>query len=215
MWAGCFGDSADQVSDAGAGGERAADTSSPEPGRPVVRDCRDRVEGGRLSPRRGRDTVIGPAAFPYLPDSYREAARPDPRRSPPPGDFNAHPFKALVLVRSGLRVTLAVPRVQRSWMQLLYHPSAVWRGSLRVSLQACRRRASPAGRRAECGWRPHTACRWRNTQFNGAIYLDFERAPQRGRCAQLALHVKGRDKPLRRRLFQPAKGSCKGQPGVE
>jgi hypothetical protein len=180
---GCMSGSADEAPDAGrAAAGQAADVSSAQPGQPLVRGCRDRAEGGRLLPKRGRDTVIGPLAFPYLFDNYREAARPDSRRSRPPGDFKAHPIKALALIRSGTRVTLSVPPAQRSWMQLLYHPSAVWRGSLRVTFQACRRRSSLAGQRAECGWRPHTACRWRNTQFNGAIYVDFDRARRRGRC---------------------------------
>jgi hypothetical protein len=194
VWAGCLGDGADEAPSAGrAAADQAVDVTLPQARRPFVRGCRSRAEGGRLVARRGRDTVIGPLAFPYLAESYREAARPDSRRSAPPGDFNAHPVKALALVRSGTRVTLSVPPVQRSWMQLLYHPSAVWRGSLRVTLQACRRQHSRAGRRTECGWRPYTACRWRNTQFNGAIYVDFDRAPHRGRCARLVVHIGGKE----------------------
>jgi hypothetical protein len=206
---GCMSGSADEAPDPGrAAAGKAADVSSAQPGSPVVRGCRDRAEGGRLLPQRGRDTLIGPVAFPYLVENYRKAARPDSRRSRPPDDFNAHPIKALALIRSGARVTLSVPAAQRSWMQLLYDPSAVWRGSLRVTLQACRRRPSLAGQRAECGWRPRTACRWRNTQFNGAIYIDFERAPHRGRCAQLVLQIEARQRPLKQRLFGPKQGTC-------
>jgi hypothetical protein len=201
--------STDEPPDAGrAAAGQAAEISAAQPASPVVRGCRDRVEGGRLLPKRGRDTVIGPVAFPYLVENYREAARPDSRRSRPPADINAHPIKALALIRSGTRVTLSVPRAQRSWMQLLYDPSAVWRGSVRVTLQACRRRPSLAGQRAECGWRPYTACRWRNTQFSGAIYIDFDRAPHRGRCAQLVLQIETRQSPLKQRLFRPKQGIC-------
>ena len=208
-WVGCMSGSVDEPPEGGrAAAGQAADVSSAQPGSPVVRGCRDRAEGGRLVPKRGRDTVIGPVAFAYLVENYREAARPDSRRSRPPGDFNAHPIKALALIRSGTRVTLSVPPAQRSWMQLLYHPTAVWRGSLRVTLQACQRRSSPAGQRAECGWRPRTACRWRNTQFNGAIYVDFDHAPHRGRCARLVLHIEGREKPLKQELFRPKQGTC-------
>jgi hypothetical protein len=187
-WVGCMSDSADEAPDAGGSADDPAQrVSSAQPGRPVVRGCRDRAEGGRLLPNRERDTVIGPVAFPYLVENYREAARPDSRRSKPPADFNAHPVKALALIRSGTRVTLSVPRAQRSWMQLLYHPSAVWRGSLRVTLQACR---------------------WHNTQFNGAIYIDFDRAPNRVRCARLAVQIERRQTPLEQPLFRPEPGSC-------
>jgi hypothetical protein len=209
VWVGCLGDGADEAPDAGrVAADEAADVSSPQPRRPFVRGCRSRAEGGRLVPQRGRDTVIGPVAFPHLAESYHKAARPDSRRSAPPSDFNAHPVKALALVRSGTRVTLSVPPAQRSWMQLLYYPSAVWRGSLQMTLQACRRQPSAAGQRAECGWRPYTACRWRNTQFNGAIYVDFDRAPHRGRCARLVVHIEGKKRPLKQRLFRPKKGTC-------
>jgi hypothetical protein len=84
-WVGCMSGSADEPPDAGrAAAGQAADVSSAQPGSPVVRGCRERVEGGRLLPKRGRDTVIGPVAFPYLVGNYREAARPDLRRSRPP-----------------------------------------------------------------------------------------------------------------------------------
>ena len=206
VWVGCLSGGADEAPDAGAAADPGV--SSSQPGSSFVRGCRERAEGGRLVAKRGRDTVIGPVAFPHLVENYRNTARPDPRRSTLPGDFNAPPIKALALIRSGTRVTLSVSPGQRSWMQLLYHPTAVWRGTLRVTFQACRHRSSPAGQREECGWRPHTACRWRNTQFNGAIYVDFDRAPHRGRCARLTVHIEGRERPLQQPLFRPKQGTC-------
>jgi hypothetical protein len=196
LFAGCFGsDRSADVADA---------RSPPKAGEPVVRGCSARAEGGRATPQHGRDTLIGPLAFVALSEEYNLAAEPDPQRSPPPGDFNAHPLKALILLRAGVRATLVVPRAQRQWMQLLYDPSSIWRGSFRVTLQACRQRRSKAAQRAECRWKPYGACRWRNTQFNGTIYVDFDRAPERGRCAQLIVRTKGRTKPLMGDLFNPS-----------
>jgi hypothetical protein len=185
---------------ADAGSDRRLNTS--EARGPVVRDCRARVEGGRLKPEPRRDTVIGPAAFPYLRENYRRAARPNPSQSEPPPGLDAWPVKALALVRSGARIALVVPRDQRPWMQLLYDQAHPWRGSFRVVLRACRRRRSEAAQRAECGWRPYIACRWRNTQFNGAVYVDFDSAPDRGRCAELIVRVEGTGTSSRGRLFR-------------
>jgi hypothetical protein len=173
-----------------------------------VRGCRERVEGGRLRGQPVRDTIVGPVAFASLPDNYRIAARPDPaRRDPPPPGYNAHPFKALVLVSAGKRVTLIVPRSQRAWMQLFYVPPGK-KGTWRARLQACRRFRSRSAQQRECGWTPYTACRWRNTQFNGSIYVDFDHAPDRGRCAELIVRVGGIARALRARVFQPSEGAC-------
>ena len=117
--------------------------------------CRERVEGGRIAPRSGRDALIGPVAFYLLPENYAASARPDPRRSPPEPGFKAHPIKSVLLVRSGERVTLEVPRAQRAWMRLLYSRARRDRlGTERVTLQACTRATGPTARRAECGWHP-------------------------------------------------------------
>ena len=145
-------------------------------------------------------------AFYLLPENYAASARPDPRRSPPEPGFKAHPIKSVLLVRSGERVTLEVPRAQRAWMRLLYSRARRDRlGTERVTLQACTRATGPAARRAECGWRPHPACRWKNTQFAGGVYVDFDRAPRRGRCAKLRVRS-ARGEVLERPLF----GGCGG-----
>jgi hypothetical protein len=188
---------------ADAGSDRRDRTASSDARGPVVRDCRERAEGGRLKPDRHRDTVIGPAAFRYLPENYRRAAQPNANRSQPPPGLDAWPVKALALVRSGARIALVVPRGQRSWMQLLYDQAHPWKGSFRVVLKACRRSRTEVAQRAECGWRPYVACRWRNTQFNGAFYVDFDSAPDRGRCAGLIVRVQGTPIPSRGRLFAP------------
>jgi hypothetical protein len=175
----------------GDDGGSVADVRSPRVGKPVVRGCSGRVEGGRVTPQPGRDRVIGPLAFVSLRDEYEAVARPDPRRSPPPAGFSAHPLKALVLLRAGVRVALVVPRPQRPWMQLLYDPSSVWLGSHRVTLEACRRQGY--------------------TQFSGSIYVDFGRAPRRARCARLIVRVDGRRRPLVPRLFDPYGLSCRSR----
>lgn len=187
------------------GGQRSA--------RPVtvangVVGCRERVEGGRIAPRSGRDALIGPVAFYLLPENYAANSKPDPGRSPPEPGFNAHSIKSVLLVRSGERVTLEVPRAQRAWMRLLYSRAHRDRlGTERVTLQACRRTRSPAARRAECRWRPTSACRWKNTQFAGGVYVDFDRAPRRGRCATLRVRS-ARGEVHERPLF----GGCGGDP---
>lgn len=173
-----------------------------------VRGCKERVEGGRFRVARGRDTVIGAATFPYLSANYRSAARPDPQDTDrPPAGLNAHPFKALVLVDSGERVSLIVPRRQRRWMRLFYRPDGN-RGTWTAELQACRRLRSRSARRRECRWTPFTACSWRNTQFNGSLYIDFEGAPARGRCAELIVKTTGAARPLRKHLFEPQPAAC-------
>jgi hypothetical protein len=173
-----------------------------------VRGCTKRVEGGRYAFRRGRDTGIGPATFPYLPANYRIASGPDPgRRDPPPKGLNAHPFKSLLLVDAGKRVKLTVPESERRWMLLFYGPDGN-KDTWSATFQACRRLRSRSAQQRECRWRPYTACRWRNTQFNGGIYVDFDHAPSRGRCAELIVRAAGGGRPLRKRLFEPGRSAC-------
>jgi len=109
----------------------------------------------------------------------------------------------LLLVDAGKQVTLQVPRDQRRWMRLAYsHGSR--EGQHAITLRACRRHASRDTARRECAWKngPQTACRWPNTQFNGAIYIDFAGAPARGGCAELLVWQDDDRRPERRLLFQ-------------
>ena len=173
---------------------------------PDVRGCLERVEGPGVVPD-ANDTVIGPISLTGLPGSYRDLAET------PESEFDLIPglgipgMKALAVLRAGARVTLEVPRRQRAWMKLLY---GRWNEPARnaQTLQACRRLQSRRARRAECEWRPFLACRWRYTQFAGGIALDVVDAPRHGLCAELIVHVRGRERPFRERLFAPQPGDC-------
>ena len=168
-----------------------------------LRGCRERVEGGELSPVKRRDTVIGPLAFLGLPGEYRNNRS---RSEPIPG-VGMPGIKIIALLRAGARVTVVVPREQRRWMKLLYQ-QARRNGVYAITLQACRRHAAQTAPSRECGWSPYITCRWRYTQFNGGFGLDFANAPQRGRCAALIIRVKGSQRPRRARLFRPAPSQC-------
>jgi hypothetical protein len=158
----------------------------------AVRGCAERVEGDPLRPRPGRDTIAGPVAFVDLPGSYRYSLR-----------HRGTPMKSVALVEPGARVTLVVPREMRAWLRLGYAGA----GHV-VTLQACRHARSRAGQRRECGWEPVTACRDDRTYFSGGVDVDFDAAPQQGRCGAVVVHVAGRERPLRRHLFAPPRGAC-------
>jgi hypothetical protein len=184
-----------------------ADALSPASAGVEVRGCRERAEGGKIVPNRSVDTVIGPMAFIRLPGSYRDyASRPDSELKPYPR-VGMPMMKSIGVLRAGAGVKLVVPRRQRRWMKLVYD-LPVFEGGAAISLQACRRLESRRARRRECGWRPYVACRWRYSQFNGGVGLDFANAPRRGLCAELIVRVKGKRQPLREPLFDPDPGTC-------
>jgi hypothetical protein len=105
-----------------------------------VRDCASRIDGG--SPRREGDTIIGPLRFnmqDYSPlRAWREVVRSDQW------------LKSPARVRAGAEVTLVVPPEERPWMRLAYAHRR--RGTIAVTLRACRHRRSRAARRRECVW---------------------------------------------------------------
>jgi hypothetical protein len=182
----------------------AARTQVREPSRPPaapVLNCQERVEGGRIAPQPGRNTVIGRLAFATLPDFYN----PDSpsRVQDPPAGLNAPPIKGLALVPAGSSLTLAVPHHQRSWMLLFYEKSAGSGGEGRhaITLRACRHFKSRRAQRRECAWEPSITCRSPYTQFAGEIYIDYERAPRQGACADLLVWVEGDQRPHRGQLF--------------
>lgn len=168
------------------------------------RGCSGRVEGGRLSASSGRDTTIGPVSFLHAGSAYRTAAAAGSGFSV--RGIPGSPMKVVALVTAGRQVTLAVPREQRRWMRLLYDLSG--RPTSRITLRACRTFLSREAQRRECGYAPRIACQWRNTQFSGGFAVSFDKAPQRGRCAELAVRVAGRPGVLRRPLFLPLPPSC-------
>jgi hypothetical protein len=69
-------------------------------------------------------------------------------------------IKTIAMLDAGLRVTLEVPREQREWMRVDYGG----RGGRAVTLRACRRQA---------------------TAYAGGFTIDYAKAPQQGRCAEL------------------------------
>jgi hypothetical protein len=167
------------------------------------------VEGPRIDPDPDRDTVIGPVGFIGVADTYRSYARRPTRPGEAWPGLNAWPMKVLAVVRQGRRVTLTVPRGQRPWMRLFYDTHEEEdRGLYSITLAACHRHADRAAALEECGWLPFNACLGAPTQFSGGVYVDFENAPRRGRCARLAVRPGGAERPLVRRLFKPAAGSC-------
>ncbi len=173
----------------------------------AARGCRERVEGGRIVPNRAVDTVIGPMAFIRLPTVYRDyASRPNSELVPSP-DSGMPSMKSIGVLRAGARVTLEVPREQRRWMKVIYD-FPHHRGGHAITLRACKALRSPRARRRECGWRPDLACRWRFTQFNGGLGIDFANAPRRGLCAELIVGTHGRPTARRALLFDPDPGMC-------
>jgi hypothetical protein len=151
-----------------------------QPPNAPVRDCGDRVRGAftevdgvrrgyefRVRPR--HDTRIGPAAFTGMKAAGRPAewayyVREDQW------------LKSIAMVRRGERVTLEVPREQRSWMRLEYGARNA------VTLAACRNRL---------------------TAWTGGFTIDYARAPRQGRCAELIVWVANEDEPRREPLFGP------------
>jgi hypothetical protein len=191
-------------SDHGPATDRGA--TSPATGRvgigsTPVRGCDQRIEGGPL-PRRPGDKVIGGVNFLNLPPSWADAqaneARDGPGYQPPPG-LRAAPMKEAVTVPAGMTVTVIVPRRERRWFALMFDtsaPHALERPESAITFKACRRTKSRAQLLRECGHLGGNACRWGYTEFNGGIYVDFDRAPQRGRCARLYVQRAGNSKPI-------------------
>jgi hypothetical protein len=79
-------------------------------------------------------------------------------------------LKSVALVRPGRSVTLVVPAAQRAWMRLEYGDG---RGRSSITLKACRTIPTP---------------------FAGGFTIDFAKAPDQGRCADLILRPGGRVK---------------------
>lgn len=177
---------------------------------PVRAECVDRVEGGRVSPRSGAETIIGPVTWPALADNYRSLVESG-ELGPPPGTeypYRHYPIKALALVEAGKTVMLSVPQRERPYLRLLYGDEGAPRnGASSVTLVACRRRSTPGAQARECRWAPARACRSRHTQFAGGFLIDFDRAPRRGRCAELAVREAGRG-VRRERLFGRDTDNC-------
>jgi hypothetical protein len=172
------------------------DAASEPPPRAVVRGCAGRIEAS--TPRRRDDTVVGPFRF-----NVRGYSRPRAwRQIVKAGQWIKSPAK----LRAGAEVTLEVPEEQRSWMSLAY---ALPRPEVAaVTLRACRHRPTPAARRRECKWTAYTACRSGPTYFSGGFVIDYDEAPQQGRCAELIVWVEGEEEPRRIRLLHVEPGEC-------
>ena len=173
-----------------------------EPPTAPVRGCESRIDGG--SPRRDDDTIIGPLRFnmeQYAPlRTWREMVRRDQW------------LKSPTQVRPGAQVTLVVPADQRPWMRLAYaHRRG---GTATVTLRACRHSRSRAARRRECVWTEgivgYRACRSGPTFFSGGFEIDYDEAPEQGRCAELIVWIKGEREPHRVRLLHVEPSECAG-----
>jgi hypothetical protein len=85
-------------------------------------------------------------------------------------------IKTIAMIDAGVRVTLEIPREQRGWMRVDYGGRSGL-GGRAVTLQACRRQA---------------------TLYAGGFTIDYAKAPQQGRCAELIVWG---DEARRVRLF--------------
>ena len=145
---------------------------------------RQAVGGPRIVERfdidRRRDLVMGPLGISGM-RTYDNAAWDDMVR-------RDQWMKAIPKLRPGARVTLVIPRSQRSWMRFSCG------GRHRVTLRACRRDEGESGPSG-------------NTAWSGGFLIDYAKAPKQGRCAMLTVRVKGRSKPIRKRLA-PAVTGC-------
>jgi hypothetical protein len=187
-------------------------TAASQPPRAAIRGCASRI-GGDARPPEG-DTIAGPLRFNM--SSY--SPRREWRRLARSGQW----LKSIAEVRAGRQVTLVVPTDQRAWMRLRYAHRE--NGVTAVTLRACRHRASRAAQRRECVWAEgvvgspgsirddYTACRSGPTLFSGGFEIDYARAPDQGRCAQLIVWVKGEREPLRVPLLRTGAGECAGNP---
>jgi hypothetical protein len=177
-------------------------SAASEPPSAPVQGCASRIDGS--TPARDGDTIIGPLRFNMQEYSslraWRELVRSDQW------------LKSPARVRAGAQVTLVVPSEQRQWMRLEY----AHRGTAAVTLRACRHRRTRAARRRECVWTEgiggYKACRSGPTFFSGGFEIDFDEAPQQGRCAELIVWVDGEQQPHRVRLVPVEPGECTGDP---
>lgn len=185
-------------------------TAAHRPSPAVARGCASRISGG--PGRRDGDTIVGPLRFNTQGYSPLRVWRRQVRS----GQW----MKSVARLSPGGQVTLVVPPGQRSWMRLAYAQRRG--GEAAVTLRACRHRRSRAARRRECVWAEgiagppgsirgdYTACRTGPTFFNGGFEIDYDEAPQQGRCAELIVWVKGEEEPRRVRLLRVEPGECGG-----
>jgi hypothetical protein len=202
---------ADGSSSPGDPSSTRATTAAPAAGRqpPAVptRGCEERIEGGEAQTTDpGSDLAFGPLSL-GLRASYLDRLR----RVRAGALDGVVPLKSIALLDAGRRATLAVPRGQRKWLRLAWEfPSEG--GTSAIRLAACRHLPSLAEQREECGWAPLLACRSASTQFSGGVRIDFDHAPRDGACAAVHVWIEGQPRPLRKRLFEPAPGTCRGVP---
>jgi hypothetical protein len=178
----------------------AQDTGDAPP--TAMRGCVERVEGGVVRTRTPKDTVVGPIGWLNLPRNFD----PDQQKRGRKYGFAITPMKALAIVRAGGAVTVSVPRDQRPWMWLDYGSDSA--NDFEFLFRPCPRRRTEAEQREACAWEPFTACRSGLTQFNGLIAVDYEDAPNRGRCARLLVRVEGESEVRRTYAFGPPRGLC-------
>jgi hypothetical protein len=160
----------------------------------AVLGCDDRIPGAftqvtggprieeRFAIDRRRDLVMGPLGLSGM-RTYDNAAWDDMVR-------RDQWMKAIPKLRPGARVTIEIPRSQRAWMKIAH----VGSNRHRLTLQACTREEGESGPSG-------------NTAWSGGFDIDYANAPRQGRCAMLTVRVKGRTKPIRKRLA-PAVTGC-------
>ena len=143
---------------------------------------REYPSGRRVADRfeidRRRDRVFGPLAFSglrvYLKDWDRMVEQDQW-------------IKSIAVMRPGRRVTVVVPRSQRSWMKL------TWGNGYAATFKSCRRGEGESGASG-------------NTAWSGGFEFDYAKAPKQGRCAKIRLRYDGRTRT--RRLLGPNVPGC-------
>jgi hypothetical protein len=145
-------------------------------------------------------------------DGQANEAKDGPGYQPPPG-LRAAPIKEIVTVPAGATITVVVPRGERRWFSLLFDtspPRGLERPESAITFKACRRTTSRTQLVSECGrGRAANGCRWGYTEFNGGVYVDFDRAPRRGRCARVRVLRPGSSKAIVGYPFVNDPASCR------
>ena len=146
------------------------------------RTCSERAEGGVIRPKHGRDSIAGSVAFYVARANFNSTLGPL-ERDQEVGSTGWSAIKVLALVKTSDAVAVVVPRSERRWLTLNYRPNQRMESTIR--LVPCERSAESKEQIEECDWEPVDACRSGVTQFNGAIVVNFAKAPRNGKCARI------------------------------
>jgi hypothetical protein len=157
--------------------------------------CQDRVEtAARLMPKPQYETTTRSIIFQATVANYATTLRGiqelEGTANSSSRDGGPTQIKTLIFVRSSDPVKVRVPESQYDWLGFKYAQSDGETNPKRATellIDPCAKRQNVAAQAAECQWKPYNACRWGITQFAGSLVLNFDTAPQTGRCAQIEI----------------------------